>query len=444
MASKSAVPMPYRNASRLDRASAQPAYLLVAALLLLLPAPRAALATSIDTLFVATGEAAGDDLGFAVAAAGDVNGDGYADVIVGARGNDAGGGQAGRAYLYYGGPGADGVPDVTFTGPSAGTGLGSAVGGAGDVNGDGYADVIVGANGRAFIFYGGSQPDAAVDLVLTQSVELEGFGYSVGSAGDWNGDGYDDVIVGAPANPCDVFGKVCLPGEGLAGSAYVYFGGPGADGVPDLTLTGEADGDHFGTSVETAGDVNGDGHADVIVGAPVNGTGGTSAGRAYVYFGGPGADATADRVLTGAGEGDEFGSSAGTAGDVNGDGYADLIVGAPSNDAGGERVGRAYVYFGGPAADATADLTLTGEAPSLYFGVSVGTAGDVNGDGHADVIVGSSHFIAGSQRPGRVCVYYGGPGADTVPDLGSRRPRTISSVPRSGPPAMWTATGARI
>ncbi len=374
-------------------------------------------AISVDTLFVVTGEAAGDDLGSAVAAAGDVNGDGYADVIIGAHGNDAGGSQAGRAYLYYGGPRTDGVAGIAFTGTSAGLGLGAAVAAAGDVNGDGYADVIVGASDRAYVYYGGTPPDVVADLVLTRMVASEGFGVAVGAAGDWNGDGYDDVIVGAPADPCDIFGRVCQPGEGLAGSAYVYFGGPRADAVPDLVLSGEVEGDHFGASVGAARDVNGDGYADLIVGAPTNASGGGDAGRAYVYFGGPGADATADLVLTGAGEADQFGSSVGTAGDVNSDGYADIMVGAPFNSDDGEKAGRAYVYYGGPAADALADLTLAGEPPSLFFGVSVGTAGDVDGDGYADILAGSSHFVAGSERPGRVCVYLGGPSADASPDL---------------------------
>src|SRR6185503_15215080 len=201
------------------------------------------------------------------------------------------------------------------------------------------------------------------------------------TAGDVNGDGYADVIGGADGNDA---------GGGNAGRAYVYYGGPGADAVADLTLTGAAAGDQYGFSVSTAGDVNGDGYADVIVGAYRNGAGGVDAGRAYVYYGGPVADATADLTLTGAASDDQFGYSVSTAGEVNGDGYADVIVGAVRNDAGGVDAGRAYVYHGGPAADAIADLTLTGAAAGDFFGVSVTTAGDMNGDRYADVIVGAS------------------------------------------------------
>ena len=127
-----------------------------------------------------------------------------------------------------------------------------------------------------------------------------------------------------------------------------------------LTPTGAAAGDSFGGSVSSAGDVNGDGYADVIVGALQNDAGGVDAGRAYVFYMGPGADAVADLTLTGVAAFDQFGGSVSSAGDVNGDGYADVIVGATGNDAGGASAGRAYVYYGGPGADAVADLTLTG------------------------------------------------------------------------------------
>ena len=172
---------------------------------------------------------------------------------------------------------------------------------------------------------------------------------------------------------------------------------------------GEAAFDNFGISVSGAGDVNGDGFADVIVGAYLNDAGGGNAGRAYVYYGGPAADAVADLTLTGEAAGDEFGISVSGARDVNGDGFADVIVGANLNDAGGGEAGRAYVYYGGPGADAVADLTLTGEAAGDQFGYSVSGAGDVRGDGFADVIVGASLNDAGGLFAGRAYVYYGGP-----------------------------------
>src|SRR5262245_51117672 len=125
-----------------------------------------------------------------------------------------------------------------------------------------------------------------------------------------------------------------------------------------FTPTGAASGDVLGTSVASAGDFNGDGYDDVIVGAYQNDAGGASAGRAYVYYGGPNADDVPDLILTGAAASDFFGYSVASAGDVNGDGFADVIVGAYGSDAVFANGGRAYVYFGGPSADAVADLTL--------------------------------------------------------------------------------------
>ena len=132
--------------------------------------------------------------------------------------------------------------------------------------------------------------------------------------------------------------------------------------IADVILIGESVGDYFGFSVSTAGDVNGDGFSDVIVGAYTNDAGGTDAGRAYIFFGGASMDNTADVTLTGASDEDKFGTSVSTAGDVNGDGYFDVIVGANYNDAGGSDAGSAYIYLGGAGMDDVADLILTGAA----------------------------------------------------------------------------------
>jgi hypothetical protein len=274
-----------------------------------------------------------------------VNGDGYADVIVGALWEDAGGPDAGRAYVYFGGPSMNSVADLTLTGQAAGDNFGHAVSGAGDVNGDGYGDVIVGAwindaggtnAGRAYVYYGGPGANPLADLTLTGAAANDNLGYSVSGAGDVNGDGFADVIVGAPLHDS--------PGPD-AGRAYVYFGGPGADAAADLVLTGPSAVDQFGVSVSGAGDVNGDGFADVVVGAIGNDAGGSDAGRAYVYYGGAGMDPVADQVLTGASGGDNFGISVSGAGDTNGDGHDDLIVGAFAADPGGVvEAGQAYLY----------------------------------------------------------------------------------------------------
>ncbi|MCK5241250.1 FG-GAP repeat protein, partial [bacterium] len=364
---------------------------------------------------ILTGEADGDSFGCSVASAGDVNGDNYADVIVGAPGNDSGGTDAGRAYIYYGGPTMDNVADIILTGESVDDYFGYSVSGAGDVNGDNYADVIIGAYrdntggynaGQAYIYYGGLSMNNVADIMLTNAAAYDYFGYSVASAGDVNGDTYTDVMVGAPGNDS---------GGTDAGQAYIYYGGPTMDNAADIILTGAAVGEHFGYSVSSAGDVNGDTYADVMVGAYKNDAAGTSAGRAYIYYGGPGMDNTADVILTGAAADDSFGSSVASAGDVNGDTYADVIVGA--NDAGGTDAGRAYIYYGGPTMDNVADIILTGAASDDYFGYSVSSAGDVNGDNYADVIVGAYYNDAGGSNAGQAYIYYGGPTMDNTADI---------------------------
>ncbi len=352
--------------------------------------------------------------GASVGTAGDVNGDGYADVIVGADGFSNGQTYEGRAYAYHGSAaGLSATPSWTAESDLAGADFGYSVGTAGDVNGDGYADVIVGARffangqtdeGRAYVYNG-----SAAGLLATPSWQAEGnqvsamFGYSVGTAGDVNGDGYADVIVGAPwyASP-----------EEREGRAHVYHGS--ASG-PSLTAswTGESDqaSAYFGWAVGTAGDVNGDGYADGIVGAPYYDNGQTNEGRAYVHHGSAsGLSLTASWT----GESDQasalFGWAVGTAGDVNGDGYADAIVGAPYHDNGQTNEGRAYVYHGSASGlSAAASWTAESNQASAYLGWSVGTAGDVNGDSYADVILGVPLSDGGQTDEGRAYVHLGSP-----------------------------------
>lgn len=389
------------------------------------------------------GFAAGDIYGWSVASAGDVNGDGYDDIIIGAPQNGFAGTYAGRAYIYYGGINVNSIVDVVLTGEVTNNFFGYSVSSAGDVNGDGYSDVIAGAygynsnRGRAYIYYGGAVMNNTADVIMTGDNAGDYFGYSVSTAGDVNGDSYRDILIGATGNnsstgsayiffggaamdnisdltfygefPNDNFGysiNTCgdVNGDGYSdvfigasnydsntGKVYVYFGGPGMDNVNDLSMTGENIDNFFGTSVSTAGDLNLDGISDIVIGAPgFNGY----TGKAYVYFGGAYMDNIEDLILNGENPNDEFGTSVSSAGDVNGDGFCDIIAGAPSYSA---FKGRAYIYFGGAAMNNTSDLIITGETSVTYFGYSVSNAGDVNGDGYSDVIIGAYGFnsIAG-------------------------------------------------
>ncbi|NOX19613.1 MAG: hypothetical protein GXO87_15200 [Chlorobi bacterium] len=356
-----------------------------------------------------TGEATNDYYGYSVSSAGDVNGDGYADVIVGAYGNDTNGADAGRAYLYNGGSTMDNASDLTITGEAANNNFGSAVSSAGDVNGDGYDDIIVGAygydsnTGKTYVFFGGSSMDNIPDIMNDGKTTGDYFGESVSVVGDMNGDGYDDFIVGARLN--DTNGAD-------AGRAYLYRNSLTGSDIADLFLDGAATNDIAGESVANAGDVNGDGYDDVIVGAwGAN----SSLGRAYIYYGGNSMDNTADVTLSGEASVGYFGYSVSSAGDVNGDGYDDVIVGAyASNLPTGTDIGKAYIYYGGSSMDNTADVTMTGESANDYFGGTVSSAGDVNGDGYDDVIVGAHQY---NSNTGRAYLYYGGSSMNNVADV---------------------------
>jgi len=332
---------------------------------------------SADIIF--TGEAANDILGDPTSIAGDVNNDGYDDVIAGAPFNDAGGADAGKVYILFGGDPMDNIPDVIITGLSPGDNLGAwGATYAGDVNNDGFDDVIVSAcyngSGFAYIFLGGNPMDNVPDLVLSGESSGDKFGYWCAYAGDINKDGYDDVIVGAPGYSSDT------------GRAYIYFGGSTMDSTPDVIMTGSGPNHKFG-SVGSAGDVNNDGYPDVAVGAH-------RGDKAYIFFGGDPMDNLADVTMSGEGSGDFFGYGTSTVGDVNKDGYSDVIVGAP--DSAGS--GKAYIYFGGASMDNIPDITITGSSND-GLGMTVGFAGDVNNDGNNDFIVGApQNSIQGKGR----------------------------------------------
>jgi hypothetical protein len=279
--------------------------------------------------------------------------------------------------------------------------FGGSVAGAGDVNGDGYADVIVGANGsdaagldvgRAYIFFGGVTVDNIPDVIITGTLITENLGNSVAGAGDVNNDGYGDVIVGAYAND--------LAGGNNSGKAYLYLGGSPMNNVVDVTFNGSAAFDYFGVCVAGAGDVNNDGYDDVFISSTEN----SNRGRTALFLGGAPMNNVADVTFFGEASTNNFGRAASAAGDLNQDGYADVVIGASANSQAGSFAGKTYVYYGGVSMDTNPDLTFLGEAAYDYFGVSVAGTGDVNGDGFGDVIVGATY--GGATDKGRAYLYF--------------------------------------
>ena len=373
------------------------------------------------------GAVANDRLGSSAARAGDMNGDGLSDVIVGAREADNRGRSAsGSAYVIFGKPtssavnvGDLGSPGFRIDGPAAGDRAASSVSGAGDVNGDGRPDVMLGApladrNGRTnsgavFVVFGKGDVDGV------DTAALGGAGYEISGAApgdqlsavasvrDFDADGRTDVFVGAryadAAGRLDAGTAYLVPGK--SGSSAVDLSQPGS---AHYTVQGAAASDSTGAALAEAGDVSGDGRGDLLLGAPgADGNGRSNSGSAYVLLGADGggvndlAAPAGTWRIDGAAPGDAAGSAIDATSDVDADGRVDLAVGSPFADrSGGADAGSVRVLFGG-GFSGTVDLAstgargyrVTGGRTSDWAGSAVAFVGDANGDGRADLVVGA-------------------------------------------------------
>ena len=383
--------------------------------------------------FVINGITAGDNSGFSVSGAGDVNNDGFDDVIIGAPGANS---STGQSYVVFGKStfassvnlsSLSATDGFTINGITAGDESGFAVSGAGDLDDDDFDDIIIGApevsgEGQGYVVFGGNSFAATLDLntlngtngfAINAIASGDILGESVSDAGDVNNDGFDDVIIGArEADP---------NGLSKSGQGYVIFGKgtfvdsldlSSLDGTNGFAINGEATNHRAGIGVGGAGDINNDGFDDVIIGAPIASP---NNGASYVVFGKnsfagsvnlSSLDSTTGLAIIGGRNFARIGTSVSAAGDVNNDGFDDVIIEAPAGDNLSQEY--AYVIYGSDDLPATLALDITipvlgGDTNGFSINglavagagfpdasVSVGGGGDVNGDGADDVIFASN------------------------------------------------------
>lgn len=401
-------------------------------------------------------------------AAGDINGDGLGDLIIATPANSSYEANSGTGAIIFGQrnmPGTfqmntiNGANGYLISGPIS-IRNGGIVNSAGDINGDGFDDVLISADlpgtgvtgtmfpkkiGGSYVVFGKDGTlfppailpnlSASNGFRLSSGEEIYLYGVSVSSVGDMNADGYDDLAIGISGS---------RNAGSSAGSSYVVFGRPGAWG--DVSL-GTLDG-HTGfridvgsasdssSKVSAAGDINGDGYADLLIADARSSTYGTGSGSAYIVFGKASGFAAQSNLsalngsngfrLDGNQIGDSAGGSIAAAGDVNGDGYDDLIIGVEGADSHGKDSGSAYIVFGKgtpfnaaislSSLNATNSVRIDGAEAGNFAGMSASSAGDVNGDGFADVIVGAPYASNGA---GSAYVVYGRDFTGTIEFAGS-------------------------
>jgi hypothetical protein len=404
-----------------------------------------------DVTFI--GEHAYDHAGHSVSSAGDINNDGFADLMIGAHLADNNGTDSGSVYVIHGPVGTgtrslSSADSIIVGGSIPGVGnwteMGFSAAAAGDLDGDGIQDLIIGAlsrisnpvslSGGVQLIYElspGLNPRDWRQAIVTNDTGAQS-GWSVAAAGDFDNDGSNDVIIGAPS-----YRRINAESE--RGAVYLARGPQASGQMPVMygRIWGEAYGDRAGYSVAGGSDLNADGIEDLLIGAPGHDGDSENTGASYLIYGPPttawnrsqsvahiglaqtGTTALPGLKFVGTSTGSQSGHTVALLGDVNGDGAPDIAIGSPFDDSGGARAGAVYVIFGPMPADGTyklaeigtryAGVRIVGAFPGDRAGSSIAPAGDFNGDGIKDLLIGAPHHKGGGFSAGAIYLIYGSP-----------------------------------
>ena len=332
---------------------------------------------------------------------GDFNGDNVDDIVVTSF-SYSGGSETLAISIFWGSRNINTQPDVIINLPDTATYY--VIANAGDINSDGYDDIIVGLpywnnrTGKVIIFFGGDPMDPENNLILEGQEEYSYFGAAVSSAGDFNGDGFSDFMIQLPSNSYIQNDRSVV---------YLYYGSNNIDTIPDLIFTSLGIYDDFGSSIHCVGDVNGDGFDDILIGAKWN------YNKVFIYLGSENPDTTADYTITSINYYGRFGFSACGEIDLNQDGYDDIIISAYRSNVNNYEEGKAYIYLGGDPMSTQPALTLNGIGSFEHFGYKVCGIGYFNEDIYPDFVIGAPG--GGNALQGKAYVYYGGESLSDVP-----------------------------